>query len=71
MEASIYRNCVTPKSKPLSDADLKALQELEGSLVKEMIQIKVKVYQESFGKELRSDWVKTASLIISENKPFK
>ncbi|MNW43422.1 hypothetical protein D3C74_206190 [compost metagenome] len=30
MESSIYRNYVAPKSKPLSDADLKILQESEG-----------------------------------------
>lgn len=65
MDASIYRNHVAPKSKPLSDADLKALQGLEGSLVKEMRQIKAKVYQELFGKELKSDWLKKASSMIS------
>jgi hypothetical protein len=33
-----------------------------------MIQIKVKVYQESFGKELKSDWIKKAASIIYENQ---
>lgn len=67
MDTSIYRNHVAPKSKPLSDADLKILQELEGGLVKEMIQIKAKVYQESFGRELRSNWIKEVSSVISKN----
>lgn len=62
METSIYRNYVAPKSKPLSEADLKILQGSEGGLVKEMRQIKAKVYQESFGKELRSDWIKEVQI---------
>ncbi|MFB9752799.1 TIGR02679 domain-containing protein [Paenibacillus hodogayensis] len=66
METSIYRNHVATKSKPLSDADLKILQELEGGLAKEMIQIKAKVYQELFGKELRGDWIKEVSSGISK-----
>jgi len=68
MDASIYRTYITPKSKPLSDADLKDLQGLEGDLVKKMIHIKAKVYQELFGKELRSDWIIKASSMISENQ---
>ncbi|MGZ0039799.1 TIGR02679 domain-containing protein [Paenibacillus ottowii] len=71
MEASIYRNYVAPKSKPLSDADLKILQGLESGLVKEMIQIKAKVYQESFGKELRSNWIREVSSVISKNQVDK
>lgn len=57
MDSSIYRNYVSVKSKPLSNTDLIVLQELEGSLEKEMIQIKAKVYQELLGKELRSDLI--------------
>ncbi len=68
MDSSIYRNHVATKSKPLSDADLKILQQLEGGLAKEMIQIKAKVYQELFGTELRSDWVKEVSSSISKNQ---
>ncbi|MEQ7054101.1 TIGR02679 domain-containing protein [Paenibacillaceae sp. P-4] len=68
METSIYRNYVAPKSKPLSDADLKILQGSEGGLEKEMRQIKAKVYQESFGKELKSDWIKELSSVISKNQ---
>ena len=71
METSIYRNYVAPKSKPLSDADLKILQGSEGGLEKEMRQIKAKVYQESFGKELRSDWIKEVSSVISKNQVDK
>ncbi|MFB0829427.1 TIGR02679 domain-containing protein [Brevibacillus laterosporus] len=71
METSIYRNYVAPKSKPLSDADLKILQGLEGGLAKEMIQIKAKIYQESFGKELRSNWIKEVSSVISKNQVDK
>jgi len=66
MESSIYRNYVAPKSKPLSDADLRILQGLKGGLEKEMIQIKAKVYQELFGKELRSDWLNGVSSMISK-----
>lgn len=68
MDAAIYRNYVAPKSKPLSDADLKILQGLEGGLVKEMIQIKAKVYHELLGKELRSDWIEVVSSAISKNQ---
>lgn len=71
METSIYRNYVAPKSKPLSDADLNILQGLKGGLVKEMIQIKAKVYQESFGKELRSNWINEVSSVISKNQVDK
>lgn len=67
MDTSIYRDYVAPKSKPLSDTDLINLQGLEGGLVKEMIQIKAKVYQESFGKKLRSDWIKEVSSVVSKN----
>jgi len=68
MDAAIYRNYVAPKSKPLSDADLRNLQGLEGDLAKEMIQIKAKVYHELLGKELRSDWIKVVSSEISKNQ---
>ncbi|MNI23509.1 hypothetical protein D3C73_770990 [compost metagenome] len=61
MDASMYRNYVAPRSKPLSDVDLKILQDLESGLVQEMVQIKAKVYQELFGKELRNDWIKVLS----------
>ncbi|MNL80842.1 hypothetical protein D3C87_2077950 [compost metagenome] len=67
MDAAIYRNYVAPKSKPLSDADLKALQGIEGDLAKEMIQIKAKVYHELLGKELKKDWIKIVSSAISKN----
>ncbi|TBL80967.1 TIGR02679 domain-containing protein [Paenibacillus thalictri] len=66
MDASIYRNYVAPRSKPLSDVDLKILQDLESGLVQEMVQIKAKVYQELFGKELRNDWIKVLSLEASK-----
>ncbi|MFC3803828.1 TIGR02679 domain-containing protein [Cohnella sp. GCM10012308] len=68
MDASIYRNYVATKSKPLSDADLKVLQRLEGGLVREMIQVRAKVYHELLGKELRSDWIKVVSTAISKNQ---
>ncbi|MNN99290.1 hypothetical protein D3C81_2188880 [compost metagenome] len=61
MDASMYRNYVAPRSKPLSDVDLKILQDLESDLVQEMVQIKAKVYQELFGKELWNDWIKVLS----------
>ncbi|AIQ73009.1 DUF2399 domain-containing protein [Paenibacillus odorifer] len=68
MDASIYRKYVASKSKALSDADLKILQEKDSGLEKEMVQIKAKVYQELFGKELRGDWIKEVSAVFSVNQ---
>jgi hypothetical protein len=67
METYIYRKYVASKSKPLSDTDLQNLRMKEGGLEKEMIQIKAKVYQELYGKELKSDWIKELSSIISRD----
>ncbi|UHA72767.1 TIGR02679 domain-containing protein [Paenibacillus sp. 481] len=64
MDPFIYRKYVTPKSKPLSDEELKFLEKSEGRLEKEMVQIGAKVYQESFGKELTEDWIKVIREVI-------
>ncbi|MGW8957375.1 TIGR02679 domain-containing protein [Paenibacillus sp. NPDC055715] len=57
MDSFIYRKYVAPKSKTLSEEDLKLLRKDEGVLEREMVQIGAKVYQESFGKELGKDWI--------------